>query len=390
MVHQEPFLVEQYMDRYENDISYNMGETCVESLSMNDIAALSGDTTIPPKVKEAVLATKLTYGHITGSPDLKGAVAAIYNDFDGSDISRDHILITNGAIGANFLLFYALVGHGDSVVTVCPSYQQLLSVPEAFSQRKCYKFDLLKEDAYQPDLERLDKLIAQCSAKLLVINNPNNPTGAVWEDETLQKVVDICKKYGTYILGDEVYRPLFHTVKAPKSIVNFGYDRIVSTGSTSKAFSLAGLRLGWVVSRNKALMDTLASRRDYNTISVSRVDDALTTYALTNYKPILERNRAICAVNLALLDAFVAESAGLVSWVRPRAGSTCYVSVKTDTNALAVSLAEKDRVLVVPSEAFDKTKGKLRIGFGNLTEDLKMGLKLLKQRLADVGAWKGS
>lgn len=390
MVRQEPFHVEQYMDRYENDITYNMGETCVDSISINDIAGLAGDSRVPSPIRDAVLATKLTYGHITGSPDLKKAVAAIYNDLDCSNITPDHILATNGAIGANFLVFYALVEPGDAVVTVCPSYQQLLSVPDAFSHGKSLKFDLLEEDGYRPDLARLEKVVANSSAKLLVLNNPNNPTGAVWEDETIQKVVDICKKHGTYILGDEVYRPLFHTVKPPKSIVNFGYDRTVSTGSTSKAFSLAGLRLGWVVTRDQALLHTLASRRDYNTISVSRVDDALATYALTHYKAILARNKRICEENLAILDQFVADSAGLVSWVRPRGGTTCFISVNTDSNALAVSLAEKDRVLVVPSEAFDQTRGKLRIGFGNLTEDLKQGLKVLKQRLIDVNAWSES
>lgn len=375
MVAQEPFAVEQYMDKYETNIDLNLGETCCESVSINDILA-----NLPEQARhdatKSLLDTKLTYGHIRGSPGLKKRIASLYND---PEIGPDNVVITNGAIGGNFLVFYALVSPGDHVLVVDPSYQQLSSVPRMFGG-VVDMFELKFEDQFQPDLEALEQEIASKKTKFLVINNPNNPTGAVWENDTLQRIVDICQKHRVWLMCDEVYRPLYHFDGGDsiKSITSFGYDNTLSTGSMSKAFALAGLRLGWIVTKNKAWVDAFWEKRDYNTISVSVLDDSMAELALSAVSDILARNHQLCQRNLAHCDRFIAESNGAAEWVRPRGGSTCFVKINkpVSTMDMAVDLAENHRTLVVPGEVFSKP-GWLRLGFGNSEQSVEQGLKVV-------------
>lgn len=373
MVYQEPFAVEQFMDKYETNIKYNMGETCVDSLLINEILANLPDLE-RRKATDTLLGSQLTYGHIRGSPELKQAIALLY----GGEIKPEHVVVTNGAIGGNFLAFYTLVNPGDHVLVVDPSYQQLSSVPQMFGG-DVEPFELNYEDEYMPDLEKLETTISTKNTRLLVINNPNNPTGCVWENEILEKIVAICQKHNTTILCDEVYRPLFHFEPELeiKSIVDFDYENTVSSGSMSKAFSLAGLRLGWIVSKNEKFLNGFWEKRDYNTISVSVLDDAMATLALQNVDFILGRNHKICQRNLAAIDKFITDSKGAAEWIRPRGGSTCFIRIKKGkTMTMAQDLAENHGVLVVPGEVFRKP-GWLRVGFGNSEKSVTEGLKVL-------------
>lgn len=376
MVVQAPFAVEQYMDKYETGIKYNMGETCVDSLTVSEVLDMAGEDHLTNKF----LTTKLVYGHIKGSPELKEGIASLYND---PEITEKNIVITNGAIGGNFLALYSLVNPGDHVIAVDPTYQQLSSVPEVFGA-KVHKFEVRMEDNYLPDMALLRLMIEENSAKLLIINNPNNPTGYVWENDVLAAITDLCKEFGTTLLCDEVYRPLFHfePKEQIKSIVSFGYGNSIGSGSMSKALSLAGLRLGWLVTKNNEFLAQFYEKRDYNMISVLMLDDMVAAVALQNKDKILQRGHDICEANLALIEKFVAESNGAVEWIRPRGGSTCFLKINSakSTMDLATNLAEEHGVLVVPGEVFGKP-GWFRIGFGNSTSDVAGGLSVLAKVL---------
>lgn len=399
MVLQEEFQVEQFMDKYETDIKYNMGETCVDLLSIKDLTELVDPrdaNNVQQQLSKAVLETKLTYGCIQGSEKLRKAISKIYNDdYEGTEnpnpVEPTDLVITNGAIGGNFLLFYTLVDPEDHVIVVDPSYQQLSSVPNVFSSGSATRFTMNFEDGYRPNLETLSNLMAEKKTKLLVINNPNNPTGVVWENQVLEKIIDICRKHDTYILCDEVYRPLYHSVESsPKSIVNFGYEKAISTGSTSKAFSFAGLRLGWIACQYPGLVKDLLCKRDYNTISVSMIDDILATFVLNNYKTILKRNYQLCRDNLKLIEDFVDESQGRVVWVKPQGGTTCFLKFTNpniDTFNMSTDLAENHGLLIIPGETFYNKKGFIRVGFGNSRASVEGGLAVLKQWLVKENLW---
>ncbi|GEQ66989.1 hypothetical protein JCM33374_g652 [Metschnikowia sp. JCM 33374] len=380
MVKQAPFAVEQFMDKHETNIVHNMGETCVDSLTIAEI--LQNDVQATEHLSADLLSKKLTYGHIKGSPELRGAIASLY---EGSGVTAEDVVVTNGAIGANFLTFYTVVEPQDHVVVVSPSYQQLSSVPEMFGAQVDL-FHIRAEDEYKPNLSELRTLITEKQTRLLVINNPNNPTGFVWENDILGQIVALCKEHDVTILCDEVYRPLYHvdTAEPIKSIVSFGYDKTISTGSMSKAFSLAGLRVGWIVTKNAHLSSGFWEKRDYNTISVSMLDDYVAAKALQNLDPILERNHRICQENLAVLQKFIDDHHDKVSWVRPRGGSTCFVklNIGVSTMEFAEKLIEKYGALVVPGEVFGM-EGWLRIGFGNSTDDISGGLACLGKLLEE-------
>lgn len=381
MVKQADFAVEQYMDKYETGIEFNLGETCCHSMTIEEVSNLAQVGPADSLVND-ILTSRLTYGHIRGSPELKSIISE--QIYEGTGLSQDNIVITNGAIGANFLTFYTIVDKEDHIVVVDPSYQQLSSVPEMFGGN----VELLKlkfEDKYLPDLKYLRETVTKNKTKLVVINNPHNPTGVVWGNDILGEIVEICRENDCYIFCDEVYRPLYHSVeKAPSSILSFGYEKAISTSSMSKAFSFAGLRLGWIATNDSKLSERFFSKRDYNMISISMIDDKIATFILTHHKKILERNYQLCKDNLDTIQKFIDQLNGKLEWVRPQGGATCFIKVNAkgskSTMEIGSELAEKHKVLVVPGEVFNHP-GFLRVGFGNSKKEIEEGFPIILEYL---------
>lgn len=237
----KPFAVEEWMNAYETGARYNIAETCVDSISLDELFELSG--THKESFLNKLCARRLTYGYIEGSPDLKEGIAALYHT-----IRPDEIVPTHGASGANHHVFYSLINPGDKVISIMPSYQQLYSIPASL-RAKVEILHLKKENSYLPDLEELEEM-ARGGVKMICLNNPNNPTGALMSSEILKKVVDIAKKSDAYLLVDEVYRHLTQDDEWQPSIVDM-YEKGISTSSMSKVFSLAGVRLGWIATHDK-------------------------------------------------------------------------------------------------------------------------------------------
>ncbi|ODQ82617.1 hypothetical protein BABINDRAFT_159170 [Babjeviella inositovora NRRL Y-12698] len=387
MVFQEDFEIEKFMNKHEHNVVYNLGETCCYSMSLKDLEVLTGNKA----PLDTIFNQRLVYGWIEGSDELRDLICDVYNKDGCAKLVREDVVVTNGAIGANFLTMYGLVGKGDHVVVVNPTYQQLQSVPKIF-EAEVSLLDLKFEENWLPNLDALQKLV-QPNTKMIVINNPNNPTGSVMDNELLLKIVDIARAQDAYLLCDEVYRPLFHSVapdKVPDSIVNL-YEKGISTCSVSKAFSFAGVRVGWIISRDHAAIAECITRRDYNTISVSMVDDIIGSYVLQNRNAILKHNYQLCIGNLAILEEFIQSSNGVLDWVKPAGGTTAFVKinglVNDNTEDFCDDMAVAYKTLVAPGENFNN-RGYVRIGFGNSKEDLLTGLPQLKKSLKDKGLWK--
>ena len=367
MVKQDAFELEQFIDKYETQVKYNIAETCCYSLSLQEIEKLSKNKFDFNKLANE----RLAYSYIQGSPGLKKAIGELYRT-----INSENLVVTNGGIGANFLSFYTLAGPGDHVIVLSPTYQQLLSVPKMFGA-DVEVIKLKFENGFQPDLKEL-KVKMRKNTKMIVMNNPNNPTGCFFSQETILKIVDIARAYGSYILSDEVYRPLFHSLgpddKVPNAIADL-YERGISTGSMSKSFSVAGIRLGWIASRDKSVIQGCLVRRDFNMISVGVVDDMIAQYVLQNKETIMQRNYKLCIQNLEILDSAIEKSNGKLEYVKPMAGTTAFVKVNsknvTSTMQMCLDLVKNESVLAIPGETFDYP-GFLRIGFANRREDLSL------------------
>lgn len=368
------FAVEDWMNKYEMSATYNIAETCVDSLTIEELISIDG--TKPDDFFRSLYEKKLTYGHIEGSPEFRTLVSQLYESIDPKQV-----LVMNGGIAANFLVFYSLVKPGDHVISVHPTYQQIYDVPKSFGAT----VDLLHlkpENGYLPDLDELRALVRE-NTKLICINNPNNPSGAIIERELLEKIVEIARSCGAYLLCDEVYRNLLQEDDLIVPSVADLYEKGISTSSMSKALSLAGLRLGWIAAPHDVIEECV-KHRDYTTISVGMLDDILAVHALKNYDRILSRNRKIIKDNLAILDEWVAGETA-VTYVKPRAGTTAMLKVDLPVSSadFCEGLLKQTGAFLTPGSCFDM-EGYVRIGYACETEMLRQGLQKVSEYIRSL------
>ncbi|GFF24849.1 tyrosine aminotransferase [Aspergillus udagawae] len=384
-----------WMDEHETWATHNLAETCCASVSLDDLLVFAGNK---DRASLIDFSQKQTYGAIRGSDALRSNIANLYRDQESEPVSKDNILITNGAIQANFLALYTNIARGDHVICQYPTYQQLYSVPESFgAEVSLWRAD--EQNRWQVNLDDLRSLIRP-NTKVIIINNPQNPTGAVMSRDVLQEIVDIARQHGIIIHSDEVYRPLFHSLQdgqeEPPSILSFNYEKTVVTSSMSKAFSLAGIRLGWIASRSRKIIEQCATARDYTLISVSQIDDRIAVCALSEptVSNILTRNLDLARGNLDLLDGFIKEFSWAARWVRPHAGTTAFIKFLNKDN-LAIDDVEFCKrlqadcgVMFVPgSRCFGEDtnfKGYVRIGYVCERQVLIDGLKAMRKFMADA------
>lgn len=369
----EPFGVEQWMNAWETKCELNLAETCVASLTLAELMQMAGTTQQMPSDLGAL---HMTYGEIRGSTRLRGLVAGMF-----ADQNPDNVLITHGTIGANHMVYQALVEEGDHVVAVTPTYQQHTAIPRSLGA-DVTEIALSATRNWMPDWDAVAAAVTP-STKVIALTNPNNPTGALIERDGLARVAQIAREVGAWVLCDEVYRGTEQGDPVP-SIVDV-YDQGISTGSTSKAFSLAGLRLGWIVGPHD-LLDACEIHRDYTTISVGIVDDYFAAMALEAKDVLLARSRAITRRNLAVLADWVAGEAK-ASFVAPRAGTTAFVALDVALSSYdqCVALLKDTGVMFTPGSALG-VEGYVRVGFACAPEVLKEGLVRVSQWLANQPA----
>ena len=355
------FKIEEFMNEYESRAKYDMTTTCIDSFSLKSLFELTGENL------SEILDKPLHYGDITGSLRLKNDVANLYQNKTDKNVT-----VTLGAIGGNSLVFLSLLERGDEVVSIIPTYQQHYSIPKQLGA-KVKLIKLKPELNWHIDLDELEKTVTT-KTKLITLNNPNNPTGAVLSEEELKKIVEIAKKAGAYILSDEVYRFLNHDKNSTTTSIADLYNKGVSTFSMSKTFSLAGIRVGFVVADEK-IIENINRQRQYNTISISALDDYIACLALENREKILERNlKIVLEGKKVLLDWGNREPK--ISMSSLEGGTTAFVGYDAPKNSyeFALDLFKDTGVLVLPGDAMEIPKH-LRIGYCGEIKNFKEGLE---------------
>ena len=365
-----PFAVEEWMNANENDARFNIAETCVDSISLDELFAITG--TDRQAFFDALAARRLTYGAITGDETFKAGVCRLYKT-----VHPGEVIPTHGAAGANHHLFYSLLEPGDHVISVMPTYQQLYDIPRSFGAEVSI-LRLREENGYLPDTDELRALVTP-KTKLICLNNPNNPTGALMDEALLREMVEIAREKGAWLLCDEVYRHLTQQDGWSPSIVDL-YEKGISIGSMSKVFSIAGLRLGWIAAHDEGLLRDCLSHRDYDLISCGVLDEQVAALALAHQEKLLARSRAIVRENLALLDAWVA-SEPRIHYVKPKAGTTAllHYDAPMDSYDFCARLLRETGAFVTPGDCFGEKKA-LRIGYA-------CGKKTLEEGLAAMSAF---
>lgn len=373
-----PFGVERWFVRYEFKVDLNIAESCIQPFSARELCELCGED------PDRLLDLPLGYADGLGSEDLRAAVAALY-----PETTPDEVLITTGAIEANFLVAHALLEPGARAVVEFPAYQQLYSVPAA-TGADVRLWELREEDRYYPDLAELGRLAPQGEPlAMLTINHPHNPTGARITKATLAEIVEAAERRGAVLHSDEVYRgltlaPEFSASASARSLSS----RAVVVGSMSKAYGLSGARIGWIAGP-RDLIRRCSEIRDYVSICPSAQGERLALMVLQHRDLVLERNTAIARRNYRLLQAFLGMNSDVVSGLVPHEGVICfprYHRPQGDPRPLPSSrefcarLAEERGVLLVPGECFER-EHHFRLGFGYATPTLERGLAVLADYL---------
>jgi aspartate/methionine/tyrosine aminotransferase len=369
----ERFEMERMQSTYENLVDFNLSESGVQPLTPRELVE-------DPQGLAGLLDQPLSYTQSNGTIDLRRAIAAIY---PGAGI--DHIEVTNGGSEANFITTFNLIEQGDEVVMLVPNYMQTWGLSRAFGGtiREWRLVEDRDAGRWRVDLAALEGLVS-ARTKIIVICNPNNPTGARITAAELDAIAKVADHHGAWILSDEVYRGA--ELDGQETASMWGRSpRAIITSGLSKAYGLPGLRIGWIAGP-PSLIASLWSYHDYVTIAPGALSDRLARVALAPERRarLFERTRGILRRNLPLMEDWLREAGGF-HWIKPEAGAIVYVRYDHPINSttLVTRLREEKSVLVVPGDHFGMD-GYLRLGFGEPPEYNRAGLDRLRDLLASV------
>jgi aspartate/methionine/tyrosine aminotransferase len=358
------FKLEDYLAKYEFSAPYLLCCSDAESFSMQEILAMAG-----PEERALWNNLSLGYTETFGLPALREQIAhGLYPELDASNI-----LCFAGAEDGVFCTLNVLCEPGDHVIALTPCYQSLKEIPAAKGAAVTC-INLREDNQWRIDLEEIKRAI-QTNTKCLVINFPHNPTGQVITPQELKDLVALCEAHNLWLFSDEVYRLLGTPREGWASPAAELYPKAVSLGVMSKAFGMAGLRIGWIACQNKELLKKIEQMKHYTTICNSAPSEIISLIALKNKEHILARNNQIVADNLQLLDTFMEQYEDLFEWVRPQGGCTGFVKYKGQDTVedFTARLVKERGVLLMPASIYDYPSKHFRIGFGrkNMPEALE-------------------
>lgn len=350
-----PFELERYLAQYEFSAPHLLCCSDCESISVAELLALE------PGAQERLLNMKLGYAEAPGDPALRESIARQY-----AGLAADDVLVHVGAQEAIFNAMNVLLEPGDHCVVHGPGYQSLAEVPRAIGAEVSI-WRGTEAGGWELDLDDLKKMLKP-RTKLVVLNCPHNPTGYLMGRDKFAALMEMSREHGFRVFSDEVYRflELDHRDRLPAACEVD--DRAISLGVTSKAYGLAGLRIGWLVTKDRELLNRLAAYKDYTTICAAGPSELLTRVALDHRTGILKTNLGIIRENLTLLSAFFQRHADRFSWRPPRAGPIAFPRLLNgDVNLYSSVLVEKFGVLLLPGRVYGEDGPHFRIGFGRTT-----------------------
>lgn len=342
----KPFGVERWLSLYETNVTYNLTSTSIIPFSLNELIELANID--KKQVEEDIFSLRLSYGSIKGSSEYLSGIADLYEQ-----ITPEQVISTHGGVGASHLTMMTLIEPEDHVVVILPAYQQIYSVPESIGAQVDYLFMKKNESHdYLIDLEELNALVT-AKTKAICLNNPNNPTGDVISDQDLKKIIEIARKNDAYLICDEAYRGLEHQEGFSLSVAD-AYEKGVSLGSMSKAFAMAGLRLGWIATQDKWLIEAVEIHRDYTMISCGGLDEYIAGLALKNKQVICQRNLSIVKHRVSLFNDWINQESKLTC-VSPKGGTVAlpYYDSQLSSEEFCRQAVEQKSVLLMPGSVFE-------------------------------------
>jgi aspartate/methionine/tyrosine aminotransferase len=366
------FELEHYQSLYEHSVEYNLADSSVQCTNVRELLRETG--------ADPLLDTGLFYPHVNGTPLLRQRIAALY-----PAASERNVLVTVGAAQANSMVCSTLLAPGDEVIVISPGYRQVWGMAKNLGCT-VKELQLRPEDDWRPDLDQLQSL-AGSKTKLIAVVNPNNPTGAIFTRDEMRRIVSICEKAGAWLHADEVYRG---TELAGGETPSFWgqYDKLVCTNSVSKAYGLAGLRIGWAVA-SPEMIESLWRRHEYAVIAAAAPSMTLAEIALEDGKRkwLLERQKGLSRAGHEIVAQWAQEQKGAFSVNKASATSIAFVRYHFDMPSfeLAEHLRKRASVLTAPG-VFLGTENHLRITVGYEQEKVQAALGRISTAVAELSA----
>lgn len=352
-MHIKPFKLERYYTLYEHSAKYSLCNSDCEAMTIKELLSLEAGA------EDKFSNVWLGYTETKGNPELRREISRIYDN-----LNAEQVTVCSGAQEPIFLLAHALLEQGDEVVVQSPCYQSLHSVPESIGCKVSDWSISYKGDQLTYDLEELSSIVTS-NTKAIFLNAPHNPTGFLFTKDEQQAIIELARANGTLIICDEVYREMEHRSEYLIPAFADAYELGVSIGVMSKSYGLPGLRIGWLATTQKSILEKVAVLKEYTTICNAAPSEFLASLALRNRKVILTRNLEIVRSNLTLYDDFFKKHHNLFSWSKPNAGPVALVKMlfSGDDMSFAQDVLKQQEVLLLPGGVYDYP-GYFRIGFG--------------------------
>ncbi|ETI29009.1 hypothetical protein G647_01461 [Cladophialophora carrionii CBS 160.54] len=378
---------EKYLPSTKHDL-FSPGTT---NISISDLLEISEDrrgseehlSLNTLKLEESVSSS--------GYTELRKNLAALYSARSGG-VTADDILVTNGGSAADYTVLSALLAQGDHVICQHPVDELLFKIPASLGA-EVTKWNAEPAKKWRPDIDELKTLVRD-NTKLIIIQSPCDPTGAIIPRPVLEALMEMAEDKGILVMANETYRPLFHSISPsdddfPPSTINLGYRKVVVTGTVAKAYSLGGTRAGWIATKDRSIMASCRKTRRLKSTSASILDELIAAEALSDrcIHALLARNIKLCQTNLGLVQAFVDEHSWACSWVKPQAGTTAMLKFHkmgkpVDSEGFCLKLLEQAGILLCPvSRCFGDSqtvRGYVRVAFGASTKDVSAALAAWK------------
>ena len=347
-----PFKLERYFAKYEFNAEFLLCSSDCESMSVADLLAIEDGAA------ERFQNHWLGYTESQGSPTLRIEISKIY-----SMVEPDDVLVFSGANEAIYLFMLAALKENDHIIVHAPHYQALSEVAKGIGCQ-ISPWRAREENGWALDMDELRHLM-RSTTKAVVVNLPHNPTGYLMPRADFDALNEFVKENNLLLFSDEVYRESEYDVKDRlPAAVDYG-PHAVSLGVTSKTYGLAGLRIGWIATKNRELFNKIASLKDYTTICNSAPSEFLAEVAMRHRAKLASRNLEIIKNNLTVIDDLFARYSSLFAWHRPKAGSMGFPKLlQGDVESFCDDLVRKSGVLLLPGSMYDETSNHFRLGLG--------------------------
>jgi aspartate/methionine/tyrosine aminotransferase len=354
----KPFLLDVWLDQYEHGIDFNLAASTGPSWTVNDILALADDET-----RHHFLNHKLVYSRPGGADSLRGAIAAMQG------VPAEAVQIVTGASEALLTLMWLAAEPGANVIIPQPGFTTFSALPESLGLETRF-YRVRRENGFRIDPDEIKRL-ADAKTRLILVNSPHNPTGATIGDAEMEALHEFTAERGIQLVSDEVYHPIYHGSQA-KSAARLPHATVIS--DLSKAFSIAGVRTGWMIEHDPQRRRQYWNARAYFSISNTTTGELLSEIAIRKRHVVLGKTQETASRNLKLLERFISEHHDVLGWVPPQGGMTAFPWLVSGENARPFCQAAADRgILLAPGDCFD-APSHFRLGFAAAGENFSKAL----------------